>query len=96
MDKKSKFRSDLTPSEKSAMYDESKVESVTMVVTVPLGIPYSNIKLAVTAKDPTNCRAAMIDILMNEIPARNAVDREYINTFVRNVLVKDMLEPERD
>jgi hypothetical protein len=47
--------------------------------------------MSVTAKDPQNCRLALIDILMNEIPARGQVDREYINSYVRNVLVKEVL-----
>lgn len=90
-EKKERVRTDLIPNTTLAMYDESKVESVTIGVTIPLGQPYSNIKMSVTAKDPQNCRLALIDILMNEIPARGQIDREYINSYVRNVLVKEVL-----
>lgn len=70
------------------MYDENMISKVTIGCTIPLAMPYANIKVEVEGNDPEELRRALIDILGVTLPIQSAADREYVNRYVNNVLNK--------
>ena len=70
------------------MVDKNKVHGVTIGVTIPLATPYSNLKVEVTCIDSETCRSALIETLAVVLPISNPTDRDLVNRYVRNILVR--------
>lgn len=78
----------------TGLYDPTKVKQVTIGVTIPLGTPYSNIRLEVMADDPDTARRCLIETLAVTLPIQNTVDRGLVDQFMRNVLVRPTIRYE--
>jgi len=79
---------DKTEQTEIGMYDRSKVQSVTIGVTIPLATPYSNIKTEITCDDAETCRRALIEMLAVVLPIQSAVDRDLVQRYMKNILVR--------
>jgi hypothetical protein len=88
MEKEKKKFVETTKETTFAMFDIAKVQSVTIGVTIPLATPYSNIRLEVTADDPETARRCIIETVSTVLPLNNANDRDAVNRYMNNVLVR--------
>ena len=71
---------------KTGLYDETKVVSVSMGVTINL-LNYENIRVDVVSTDAETCRRALIEALYS-LPLNSAPHKEAVQKYLNNVLVR--------
>ena len=69
------------------LVDEQNITSVSMGVTINLQ-GYNNIKMMVEGTDAESCRRALIEALSMNLPLRGEVEKECVENYLRNVLVR--------
>ena len=67
--------------------DENNITSVSMGVTINLQA-FNNIKVMVEGTDAESCRRALIETLSMTLPLRGEVEKECVENYLRNVLVR--------
>jgi hypothetical protein len=70
------------------MTEISKIHKVTIGCTIPLATPYANIKVEVEGDDAESSRRALVELLSITLQPTSEPDRESINRYVRNILIR--------
>ena len=68
------------------MYDQDEVTEFTLGATIPLALPFANIRIEVKAKNPEDARLALIEMATITLPVTDDQDREKVNNYLKRVL----------